>query len=323
MARSKFKDLTGMRFNRLQVIGEEGKDKHGNVLWLCKCDCGNTLLVKSHNLTHNISKSCGCLYNEMMKDKVVNLVGKRFGKLVVLSQADRDEKGRILWLCKCDCGNTVKVLGAALKNSTKSCGCYRKEYMSKRQKTHGKRNTRIYNTWNAMRQRCNNENSPSYKNYGGRGIKVCEEWESSFEAFYAWAMNNGYEDDLTIERINNDGNYEPSNCRWIPIDRQANNKRSTNYVTYMGKTQSLSDWCRELGLDYKVINERNCNNRNRTPEELFKPVGYTKDMITYNGETLCLSDWCRKLNLNINTIRDRRRRHPEYPPEKLFAPIKK
>ena len=320
MARSKFKDLTGMKFGRLTVIKEDGKDKHGNILWFCQCECGGTALVTSYRLTKGISKSCGCLYKDMMKDRTLDLVGKRFGRLVVLSQAGRDKNGRMLWLCQCDCGNKVKVSGGALKRTTKSCGCYRRDYMSKRQKIHGKRNTRIYNIWTQMKKRCYNKNFTYYKDYGGRGIEVCEEWKNNFQAFDKWAMQNGYRDDLMIDRIDNDGNYEPSNCRWVDTYEQSNNKRSNVNITYMGKTQTLAQWCRELGLDYKVINERNCVNRNRTPEELFKPIGFTKDMITYKGKTLCLAEWCKELGLNVSTIRSRRRNHPEYSPEQLFNP---
>ena len=151
---------------------------------------------------------------------VKDLTGQRFGRLLCKSQAGKNKRGDILWECVCDCGNTCFVASTSLKRGrTKSCGCLRNEYLHKPKagkKTHGKTNSRLYAVWRGMKQRCNDPNSDNYYRYGGRGISVCDEWVSDFTAFEKWAMENGYDETapqgkFTVDRINNDGNYEPSN----------------------------------------------------------------------------------------------------------------
>ena len=118
---------------------------------------------------------------------------------------------------------------------------------------HGLRKTRLYGIHNGLLQRCYNPSRPKYKNYGGRGITVCEEWRNNFKAFYDWAMANGYADGLTIDRINNDGNYEPSNCRWVKIKEQAYNKTTSNFITYKGETKTIAEWAQEYGIKYGTL----------------------------------------------------------------------
>ena len=122
-------------------------------------------------------------------------------------------------------------------------------------KTHGMTNTRLYNIWSTMRQRCNNPNSAKYKNYGGRGVAICNEW-SSFEEFMNWALLNGYSDNLTLDRINVNGNYEPMNCQWITNEKQQLNKRNNKLLTLNGKTFTLSEWSRITGMDHSTILKR-------------------------------------------------------------------
>lgn len=121
------------------------------------------------------------------------------------------------------------------------------------ERKHGLNETRIYKTWVRMKVRCYNQNHDRYKNYGGRGITVCDEWKNDFKKFYEWAMKNGYSDDLTIDRIDVNGNYEPSNCRWITNKEQCNNRRNNHFITYNGKTQTVSEWAEEIGLDYNTL----------------------------------------------------------------------
>lgn len=183
-----------------------------------------------------------------MKD----LTNQRFGKLTVIGINSKDNRGECKWLCKCDCGNQTVVYGSHLrKGVTVSCGCV----MRSTSKTHGESKTRLYKIWQHMKSRCSNKNGDNYKYYGGRGITYCEEWES-FETFRDWAMRNGYKDTLTIDRINPDGNYEPSNCRWVTQVVQHKNTRKCLQITHNGETHTLREWGRILGIPKSTIQQR-------------------------------------------------------------------
>lgn len=137
-----------------------------------------------------------------------------------------------MWKCVCDCGRTTIVNGQNLKSgNTTSCGCYGIERRNNASKTHGKSNTRLHRIWKAMHSRCYNKKYHAYKYYGGRGITICEEWLHNFKTFYDWAMANGYEENLTIDRIDPNGNYSPNNCRWVTMELQNKNKRAPNGFT--------------------------------------------------------------------------------------------
>lgn len=196
--------------------------------------------------------------------KFIDMTGKKFGKWTVLSLAEpiKDKRGYNVhrWNCRCECGVEKCVIGTTLRNGrSSSCGCdvgQRSDTARRLFTTHSESKSRLYKIWAGMRKRCYNKNSSNYSNYGARGITVCAEWNDSYEAFRDWSIENGYADNLSIDRIDVDGNYEPCNCRWVTGDVQANNRRNTVYYTYEGQTKSLAEWARLLGLSYKALHKR-------------------------------------------------------------------
>ena len=189
-----------------------------------------------------------------------DLSGKKFGRLEVLCYSHRNKNHEPFWTCKCDCGNTIVIRGADIKNGhTKSCGCLQREMIKQRSTTHGMEGTRLYRIYCGMISRCYRPSQKNFPRYGGRGIKVCDEWLNGFEAFCKWAMLNGYSDNLTLDRIDNDKNYCPENCRWTTRKEQQNNKRNNRLITYNGKTKTMQQWADELGMDSRTIYNRiNC-----------------------------------------------------------------
>lgn len=187
--------------------------------------------------------------------KFIDITGNRYNHLQVIEKHETLKGGIVVWKCLCDCGNYTYVRGKNLKNgAVKSCGCimHNEPYNV----THNSSKTALYRRWQSMKSRCYNKNFPGYKNYGGRGIRVCDEWKNSFEKFRDWALSTMDNENLTLERIDNNGNYCPENCRWATIKEQANNRRSCLIFEYNGKKQNLLQWCNELKLDYKLVHNR-------------------------------------------------------------------
>lgn len=201
-----------------------------------------------------------------------DLTGKKYGRLLVLGIDDRGTR-KTYWNCQCDCGNIKSVRADSLiSGSIQSCGCLKKEVdkinLSANHK-HKMSGTRIYFIWQGIKDRCYNINNTRYLRYGGRGIKVCDEWLNDFSAFYEWAMNNGYSDELTIDRIDNSGNYNPNNCRWVNKKTQANNRETNIKITIGNATKTLSEWCDIFEIDYKKIYARYERNGFISIDELF------------------------------------------------------
>ena len=186
----------------------------------------------------------------------IDLAGMRFGKLTVVKRVE-NKANRVMWECKCDCGNVKNIRTDQLRgNVAKSCGCLQAEVTARMKTTHGKSKIRLYSIWHGMKERCYNVNHDRYKDYGGKGTTIFDEWKNNFQSFYDWAMANGYKDSLTIDRIDTNGNYEPANCRWITNKEQQNNRTDNHYVTFNGETKTLKEWSEFLGVNYSTLNHR-------------------------------------------------------------------
>ncbi len=186
-----------------------------------------------------------------------DLTNQRFGRLTAIKTRGKTTYGQTQWECKCDCGNTVLVgIGNLRSGHTKSCGCLSKEKSSevgKRNTKHGESFGRIYGIYRNILNRCLVTTSKDYPKYGGRGITVCEEWKNSYEAFRDWSLANGYRDNLSIDRIDNDGPYAPWNCRWTTAKVQQNNTRLNRVIEHDGKTLTLSQWSETTGINYFTL----------------------------------------------------------------------
>ena len=203
-------DISGKRNGILTAIKPTGTKKNGYIVWECLCDCGNIVYLSTADFKRR--NSCGCLTHKILE------IGQKYFFLTVIAKTDKyDKYGSLLYKCKCKCG-TIKELTAWRFNNHKSCGCLRGE-------NHSLSHTKLHNVWKNIKQRCNNRNDKRYRSYGARGISICDEWNKSFSSFYIWSIEKGYKIGLSIDRIDNDGNYEPNNCRWTTTKEQNLNRR--------------------------------------------------------------------------------------------------
>lgn len=209
--------------------------------------------------------------------QIKDLTGMKFNRLTVIKRVQNDNTNHSCWLCKCICGKIKIVRGSALRtNKIQSCGCLQKEYFKKNKVNINIKNNikgkKIYNVFKSMRARCYNKHCENYKHYGERGITICDEWldkESGFINFYNWAINNGYQEGLSIDRIDVNGNYEPNNCRWATIEEQNNNKTNNRYIIYNDKNYTITQWSKIFNIPtstmfYKIFKQ------NKSIEEIFK-----------------------------------------------------
>lgn len=236
----------------------------------CKCLLCNKIFTASiGSIKSRINKNCGC--NKLHYD----LLGKKFGKLKVIKKVGLNLHNEMLWECECECGERIIKTSYLLRNdkNPKCKKCANKQIGDKNRKyiIYSKR---LHECYVNMKTRCYNQNSKSYYLYGMRGIKVCDEWKNNYSLFQDWALKNGYEENLTLDRINNNGNYCPENCRWVDRIIQANNRKSNLYLTFNGVTDTLANWCRTLKLNYKKVQDR-----------LYKNM--TLEQIVQEGKSKC------------------------------------
>lgn len=249
-------NLEGQRFGMLVVQGYAGSTEDGRSRskWYCKCDCGNMKIVRGDRLTSGSVTNCGCV-NQKKHDSL--MVGRRFGKLTVLRRGENNSRGEVRWVCRCDCGKETLVTTANLNTgNSKSCGCTRGVL-----KHGGAINShveRLYHVWLDMKKRCNNHNAREYSRYGGRGISVCEEWASDYDAFRRWSLSNGYNQDAefgecTIDRIDNNKGYSPDNCRWANMTQQGRNKSNNHFLHIDGEYITISQASERYGIPYDTL----------------------------------------------------------------------
>lgn len=185
------------------------------------------------------------------------IIGKKFNRLTILRFSHKDKWNDKMFECECECGNKIIAIGSHVKNGKiKSCGCLRRD--KAKQTKHGLCYSRIYRVWAGLKDKCSNKNNINYVYYGARGIKIYKEWNDSFESFYQWAINNGHKEEIltnginkwTIDRIDNNGNYEPSNCRWVDMNQQSKNKRNSILVKFNNEVKTIKEW--RICLGYKT-----------------------------------------------------------------------
>lgn len=213
----------------------------------------------------------------MLYMKIVDVTGQKFGRLTVIKREGL-KYGGSAWLCKCDCGNVKIIALQHLRHGTKSCGCLSKEIASERGKKskigdrsrkHGDFGTKLYGIWAGMKRRCYNPRTKYYKDYGGRGITVCDEWKNDYSKFKEWALANGYQEGLSIERIDVNKGYSPDNCKFITINEQNSNKRISIRLQYQGKEYSIKELSKLTGIKERTIRDR--YERGLPIEEILNP----------------------------------------------------
>lgn len=243
--------------------------------------------------------------------KFIDLTGHRYGRLSVLSRAENGTDKKAKWNVRCDCGTEKVVYGECLrKGTTVSCGCFNRERMSVLNRTHGLTHTRIYTVWRSMKYCCFNPNNENYHYYGGRGITVCDEWKDDFKAFYNWAIESGYKEEIlpsgvnywTLERIDNDGDFEPDNCCWANRAAQANNRQSNHLINYKGCDLTISQAAKEGNIDFNVLHYRITSPKKMTIEEAVETPVRTPPKYEYKGKYYSVKEIMENFHLDFKTF---------------------
>ncbi len=235
-------DLTNQKFGKLTAIKKVGR-KGSNNIWECLCDCGNTTKATANSLKVGNKKSCGCLVIEVAKKRREDVVGKVFNNITVIREVDRKGHKRCVY-GRCICGiEKVFMIDHLKDGSSKSCGCTRDKTASI---THGQSYNRLYFVWYSMMTRCYNPKFPDYHNYGGRGIRVCDEWFDMCK--FIEDVTPGYFRGLQLDRIDNDAGYSKNNCRWVTRKQNNRNKRTNVFITFNNQTKTIVEWCEIYNL---------------------------------------------------------------------------
>lgn len=246
-------------------------------------------------------------------------IGQKFNDLTVVRAEHTPPNWK--WVCKCKCGNE-KLYSPykVITGHTKSCGCAKvercHEMTRKYRIKHGGNGERLHRIWCGMKQRCNNPDSKDYVDWGRRGVKVCEEWQKDYSVFREWALSNGYREDLTIDRIDVNGNYEPNNCRWIALEQQNRNKRNSVYVEFNGERKLLIEFCEELGLNYYTVYGRINQHGWSVEEALSIPIGSC-------SKRNSLKEKCKQIGIPYSTVQYRRNKLGWDEERALNTPINK
>lgn len=259
-------DLTGQRFGKLVAAEHQPGRRGAPAKWACRCDCGGSVSVHQYSLRHGITRSCGCLKSEIPAPNKADLVGQIFGRLTVVAADGRTNAKQTRWHCRCECGGEALTTTGKLRGGhTTSCGCFKREATAFRFRkdglfTGGERHP-LFDTYNKMIGRCYNQNDAAYEAYGGRGITVCDRWRFGVGgktglAIFIKEMGPRPSSRHSLDREDNDGNYDQSNCRWATKKQQARNRRSNHLVDCDGQAVALSEFCERKGLRFQIINQR-------------------------------------------------------------------
>lgn len=258
-------NLVGKRFGELVVVARVGSDPRGKARWHVRCDCGEGTFADTNSLRSGTKTSCGCKVGRAAAERNArthhgSMVGQQFGRLTVMERRGSDRNQKALWLAECACGARVtKTTGQLRSGHTRSCGCLRSETakrtFTKHGLTAGRRASPEIATWSAMIRRCHDPRESHYPWYGARGIKVCARWRASFGAFLA-DMGIRPGPGFTLDRIDNDGDYTPENCRWATSAEQSRNRSDNHWIEIDGERRTLVDWARARGLKYQTIVKR-------------------------------------------------------------------